>query len=270
MLNPDKTAANVAIVQNCYALFGAGDVAGLLAQLTDDVHWEPVGDRNLFPLFGAWTGKDGVAAFLTKMAATLQFTAFEPREFYGSGDKVFAMGTYTMHMFGSGQSATANWTMVFALRDGLVADFREYTDGARIVAVYRGTEEANIALVQQIYADFAKGDVAAILGTMDPAIEWISGGSREDFPTLGKRVGIEDAASFFRDVAEHDEFTSFEPREFVAMGDKVAVIGHYGITAKRSGKHFESDWAHVFTVRNGKGVKFQEFTDTAAFYKSIR
>ena len=54
------------------------------------------------------------------------------------------------------------------------------------------------------------------------------------------------------------------------MGDKVVTIGHYGITAKSTGKHFESDWTHVLTIRNGKGVKFQEFADTAAFYKAGR
>lgn len=129
-------------------------------------------------------------------------------------------------------------------------------------------EAANQALVQTIYEDFAKGDVAAILALCDPAIEWISGGSRDDFPTLGQRHGIEGAASFFRDVAEHDHFTSFEPREILPIGDKVFALGHYGVTVKATGKHFESDWVHVFTIREGKGVKFQEFTDTAAFYKA--
>ena len=44
----------------------------------------------------------------------------------------------------------------------------------------------------------------------------------------------------------------------------------HGITAKLTGKHFESDWLHVFTFANGKGVRWQEFTDTAAFYKAGR
>src|SRR5436190_10537237 len=150
MLNPDKTAANVAIVQNCYALFGAGDIPGLLAQCTDDIVWEPVGDRNLFPLFGPWTGKAGMMAFFKAMGETLNFAAFEPREFYGSGDKVFVTGHYVMAMIGSGASAEMDWIMVFTLRDGMVCGFREHTDGARIVAAYRGAEAANIALTQQI------------------------------------------------------------------------------------------------------------------------
>ena len=131
-------------------------------------------------------------------------------------------------------------------------------------------EATNLALVQTVYEDFAKGDVAAILARCDPAIEWISGGSRDDFPTLGRRQGIEGAASFFRDVAEHDQFTSFEPREILPVGEKVLVLGHYGVTVKATGKHFESDWVHVFTIRNGHCVKFQEFTDTAAFSKAGR
>jgi len=270
MLNPDMTAANIAIVQNCYALFGQGDIPGLIAQCTDDVVWEPVGDRTLFPLFGPWHGKAGMMAFFKTLGETQTFTSFEPKDFYGSGDKVFITGHYAMTMVGSGMATDMDWLMVFTLRDGLISGFREHTDGARIVAAYRWAEAANLATVQQIYADFAAGDIEAILATMDPSIEWISGGSGEDFPTLGARKGIEGAASFFRDVAAHDEFTSFEPREFVAMGDKVVTIGHYGITAKSTGKHFESDWTHVLTIRNGKGVKFQEFTDTAAFYKAGR
>jgi ketosteroid isomerase-like protein len=131
-------------------------------------------------------------------------------------------------------------------------------------------EAQNLALAQQIYADFAAGNIEAILALSDPAIEWISGGSRDDFPTLGARQGIEGAASFFKDVAAYDQFTSFEPRQMVAMGDMVVALGHYGITVKQTGKHFESDWAHAFTIRGGKCVKFQEFTDTAAFLKAGR
>lgn len=48
------------------------------------------------------------------------------------------------------------------------------------------------------------------------------------------------------------------------------VIGHYGITARTTGKHFESDWVHVFTIEDGRCLMFQEFTDTAAFLKAGR
>jgi ketosteroid isomerase-like protein len=131
-------------------------------------------------------------------------------------------------------------------------------------------EATNTELVAAIYAAFSRGDVEYILAHTDESIEWISGGSRDDFPTFGPRKGIGGAASFFKDVAECDEFTSFEPRQMVAMGDMVVALGHYGITVKSTGKHFESDWAHAFTIRGGKCMKFQEYTDTAAFLKAGR
>jgi uncharacterized protein len=138
MLNPDRTAANIAIVQNCFALFGAGDIAGLMAQMTDDIVWESVGDRNAFPLFGPWEGKEGVAAFFTKMAETHQFTAFEPKTFHAADDKVFVTGRYALTMRASGISAEADWVMIFTLGDGYVSSFREHTDSGRLIEAYRG------------------------------------------------------------------------------------------------------------------------------------
>jgi ketosteroid isomerase-like protein len=131
-------------------------------------------------------------------------------------------------------------------------------------------QTGNLAMVHDIYAAFARGDVPAMLAACAPDIVWISGGSAEDFPPLGTRHGPDGAASFFRDVAAYDEFTGFEPRGFHASGDKVFVEGHCGVTAKATGKHFESDWVHVFTIVNGKTTRWQEFTDTAAFYKAGR
>ena len=272
MLNPDKTAANVAIVQNCYSLFFQGDLPGMLAQATPDVEWETVGDRAEFPLFGTWTGHAGMKAFFETLIQTLDFSEFSPKTFLPSGDTVVVSGHYAWTLKSNGRSAAMDWVHVFTLRDGLVTSFREHTDTAKFAAAWHNQsgEAENISLVQQIYGAFAKGDVPAILAQCDPQIEWISGGSHDDFPTLGRRQGIEGAASFFKDVATHDEFTSFEPKRFVAMGDTVVVFGHYGITVKATGKHFESDWAHVFTIRDRKGIRFQELTDTAAFLKAGR
>ena len=40
------------------------------------------------------------------------------------------------------------------------------------------------------------------------------------------------------------------PREFIAQGDKVVVLGHGAWTTRDTGRDFESDWVHVFTVEN--------------------
>jgi hypothetical protein len=64
-------------------------------------------------------------------------------------------------------------------------------------------------------------------------------------------------------VAANVTFSRFEPKEFVATGDKVVTLGHYaGTTPAKKG--FDSDFAMVFTLRNGKVTHFQEFCDSAA------
>lgn len=132
------------------------------------------------------------------------------------------------------------------------------------------SQNPNIAFVQSMYAAFARGDVATILAGCSPGIEWRVNGSSADFPTLGLFQGKDGVANFLRLVAEHDDITSFEPRSFNATGDKVFVEGRYGITARKTGRHFESDWLHVFAVDNGRCASFCEYTDTAAFAASIK
>ena len=51
------------------------------------------------------------------------------------------------------------------------------------------------------------------------------------------------------------------------MGDNVAVLGWEKALAKDTGKPFESEWAHWFTVQNGKVTRWRGFFNTAARYQ---
>ena len=82
-------------------------------------------------------------------------------------------------------------------------------------------------------------------------------------PTAGERHGKAEVGEFFKLVAQHINFSSFEPKEFIATGDKVVALGHY-VPMTPICKAFDSDFAMVFTLRGGKVTEFQEFTDSAA------
>jgi ketosteroid isomerase-like protein len=125
-------------------------------------------------------------------------------------------------------------------------------------------ESQNTKLVQEAYAAFSRGDVAGILATLDDQIVWKPvTGAASYVPTAGQRRGKAAVAEFFKLVAESMQFSSFEPREFVAQGDKVVALGHY-VGKASTGGHFESDFAMIFTIRNGRIVEFQEMQDSAA------
>jgi ketosteroid isomerase-like protein len=125
-------------------------------------------------------------------------------------------------------------------------------------------EAQNTKLVQEAYAAFGRGDVQSILDSLDDSVVWLGVyGAGPQVPTSGERRGKAAVGAFFKQVAEHVNFSKFEPKEFVATGDKVVALGHYTATTS-IGKSFDSDFAMVFTLRNGKVVRFQEFTDSAA------
>ena len=88
-------------------------------------------------------------------------------------------------------------------------------------------------------------------------------GAAAHVPTSGVRRGKAAVAEFFKQVAENMQFSQFEPKEFVATSDKVVALGHYKATTPIK-KGFDSDFAMVFTFRNGKVTHFQEFCDSSA------
>jgi uncharacterized protein len=125
-------------------------------------------------------------------------------------------------------------------------------------------EAQNTKVVQDAYAAFGRGDITALLGYLTDDIRWQGViGTAVHVPFSGERSGKTEVAEFFRQVAAAEDFQQFEPREFVAQGDKVVAIGHYRAVTKPTGKSFESDFVMVFTLRDGKIARFQEFTDSA-------
>jgi ketosteroid isomerase-like protein len=70
------------------------------------------------------------------------------------------------------------------------------------------------------------------------------------------------------DAAE--ETTKFEPKEFIAQGDRVVALGTYAATVRETGRSYETDWVHVFTVKDGKITSFNEFFDSAAASRAFQ
>ena len=125
-------------------------------------------------------------------------------------------------------------------------------------------EAQNTKVVQDAYAAFGRGDITTLLSYLTDDIQWQGViGTAAHVPFSGERRGKTQVAEFFRQVEASEDFQQFEPREFVAQGDKVVAIGHYRAVTKPTGKGFESDFVMVFTLRDGKVSRFQEFTDSA-------
>jgi ketosteroid isomerase-like protein len=120
----------------------------------------------------------------------------------------------------------------------------------------------SVDVVKAAYAAFGRGEIAAIVALCDDKVDWVfNGGTR--VPYSG-RFGKADIAAWFGKVAQFDNITAFEPREFIEGGQHVTVIGWERCAARPSGRVFETPWVHIFTVKNGRLTRFWGMYDTEA------
>jgi len=131
------------------------------------------------------------------------------------------------------------------------------------------SEHENRQFVEQAYATFKAGDIPTLLQSLSEDVTWQLP-EIENVPFSGKRQGRGAVGEFFSTLASLQDARSFEEREFIAQGDKVVVLGHYVWQVKANERIFESDFAHIYAVRGGQIVAFQEHTDSAAVAKAFR
>jgi uncharacterized protein len=123
--------------------------------------------------------------------------------------------------------------------------------------------EDNTNVVKQAYAAFKRGDMDSLMKLYADDVTWEVYGP-STIPTAGTRHGLAEVQESFGTVNSTMTAQAFEPREFIAQGDQVVALGDYAWTVKATGRTFSANWAHVATLKNGKIVRFREYTDTAA------
>ncbi len=129
--------------------------------------------------------------------------------------------------------------------------------------------QENLKLVRQGYEHFKSGNIQGLLSLFSDDIQWELP-QIENVPFAGKRRGREQVGQFFVSLGKEQEVVQFDPQEFVADDGQVVVLGHYAWRVKSTGQKFEGDWAHLFTVRSGRIVRFREYTDTATAAAAYR
>jgi hypothetical protein len=118
----------------------------------------------------------------------------------------------------------------------------------------------NKQIIQGAYQAFSEGDVPKVLAAMDDKIEWTEA---DGFPLHGTYVGPQAVVDgvFMRLSEIGDEF-AVVPSQFVAEDDTVVSTGTYSWKQRATGKQAEVQYAHVWTLRDGKIITFQQHVDT--------
>jgi uncharacterized protein len=116
-------------------------------------------------------------------------------------------------------------------------------------------------VVQGAYDAFAKGDIAAVIGMLDPAVEW---SSPKTLPHGGEFRGPGEVGRFFEGIgAQWSELSlAVESVAAIDADDVVGVLRASG--ARLNGARESYGAVHVFTVRDGKIRRFREYVDLDA------
>jgi ketosteroid isomerase-like protein len=125
----------------------------------------------------------------------------------------------------------------------------------------------NVERVKEIYAAFARGDVALVLGGMHPDIEWTEA---EGFPYAGTYRGPDAIVqNVFMKLGSEWEGFQVRPHEFLEAGSAVVVLGRYSGRYRATGRAMEADFAHVWRLRDHKIAAFKQYVDSALVQRAI-
>ena len=127
--------------------------------------------------------------------------------------------------------------------------------------------QENVQTVKDFFAAMGGSDRRGLLALCAEDFEWIIPG--KDWPLAGTYRGHAGLADLLETASKSIE-TSTEPREFVAQGDRVLVVGFARGKIKATNKTFEDDWIFAITVRDGRLTNIREYIDTQALARAAQ
>jgi uncharacterized protein len=99
----------------------------------------------------------------------------------------------------------------------------------------------------------------------------ISWTEAEGFPYGGTYIGLENVTKnvFSRLASEWIDY-KFTPEDYIASDDNVVAYGTYSGVYKLTGKAFKARVAHIWKLKDGKIIRFEQFVDSKMVDEATR
>ena len=123
----------------------------------------------------------------------------------------------------------------------------------------------SIAIVKGIYDCFEAGDINGILELVTEDTLWDHrAAGAPDSPMNREFHGKEGVVAFFKTIEETQEVLEHDVIDFIASDNKVVATGFFRARVKATGKEISSDWAQVWTIRDGLVSAWKVYFDATA------
>lgn len=134
---------------------------------------------------------------------------------------------------------------------------------------FNNTAMTNLEIIKSTYEGKSSEENGKNLATH--IAENISWTEAKGFPYAGTYIGLESVTKnvFSRLGSEWIDY-KFTPEDYVANEDKVVAYGTYTGTYKLTGKSFTARVAHVWKLKDGKIISFEQFVDSEIVNSSMK
>ncbi len=125
---------------------------------------------------------------------------------------------------------------------------------------------ADVDALRRGYEALNSGDLSEVHALLHPDIEW-----QEDVsaPEAGVHHGRDTFETFLRSWLESFDDFRIEPEEIVEDDDRLIALVHQSGTGRASGVEVEVRIAHVWTVLDGRAVRWQSYPSREAALASV-
>jgi ketosteroid isomerase-like protein len=118
--------------------------------------------------------------------------------------------------------------------------------------------QENVDVVRRIYAVWEQEGSPVPSGLLDPEVEWVN---PPEAVETGTRSGVDAFAAAAASVEATFEGASVQIDEMLDAGDRVVITATLRGRGRASGADVERRQGYVWTLRDGKAVRFQWFNE---------
>jgi ketosteroid isomerase-like protein len=126
--------------------------------------------------------------------------------------------------------------------------------------------QENLQVTRDGYDAFNRGDVEAIVATLDPSIEWWPA---TDEPMTHPYRGHDGYRTLVAEIREYVPDLQLEAEEVFAVGDRVVGCLRFWGRGRDSGAPVEIRETHVSLFRDGKIIEVREYREKAEALEAV-